>query len=266
MTAVPTSDWPVDTAPDGKASLALLPTPPEPKNPFKLWVIGPTGDMPQRRIYLALHNDYSEFPVWDTDLPEDRCGEIVVRRLLKGDRGHYGPLEHAHLSVLLQVDHDTMVQLRTHRIASFDVQSNRYTGQRFIDVASGALPVQEAFHFRPSGTYRDRQGDPYPWSEHDNAKLAIVYRNACHQYHELRKQGVSEEHARQVLPGAFLQNVFLTMNARMWLHLLDVRLKPDAQYEIRWVMELLTGAIRNWIPEIANWYSANRQGRARLAP
>jgi thymidylate synthase ThyX len=68
------------------------------------------------------------------------------------------------------------------------------------------------------------------------------------------------------LPGAFLQNVFLTMNARMWLHLLDVRLKPDAQYEIRWVMELLTGAIRNWIPEIANWYSANRQGKARLAP
>jgi thymidylate synthase ThyX len=56
------------------------------------------------------------------------------------------------------------------------------------------------------------------------------------------------------------------MNARMWLHLLDVRLKPDAQYEIRWVMELLTGSIRNWIPEIANWYSANRQGKARLAP
>lgn len=266
MTSAPATELTWEASSEGEVALMPLPVSEKTENPFKLWVIGPTGDMPQQRMYLALHNDYSEVPVWDTDLPEDRCGEIVVRRLLKGDRGHYGPLEHAHLSVLLRVDHDTMVQLRTHRIASFDVQSNRYTGQRFIDVATGERSVRDVFHFRPPGTYRDRQGDPYNWTESDNAKLAIAYRNACHRYHELRKEGISEEHARQVLPGAFFQNVFMTMNARMWLHLLDVRLKPDAQYEIRWAMELLTGAIRNWIPEIANWYMTNRQNKARLAP
>lgn len=261
-------EWLVEAA--GEAPVLVpLPAPapePEPSNPFKLWVIGPTDDMPQRRIYLALHNDYTEDPCPTTDLPEDECGRIAVRRLLSGDRGHYGPLEHATLQILLQADHDTMMQLRTHRIASFDVQSNRYTGQRFIDVATSQRVIHNVFHFRPVGTYRDRQGDPYVWTGADNDRLAIIYRNACHQYRDLRDKGVAEEHARQVLPGAFLQHATITMNARSWLHVLDMRLKPDAQYEIRWAMELLKDAVRKWIPEIATWYENHRLGKARLAP
>lgn len=240
--------------------------PAKPPNPFRCEVVGPTDDMPQQRIYLALHNDYSEDFQPRTDLPEDQCGRIAVHRLLEGGRGHYGPLEHVHLSLLLQVDHDTMVQLRTHRISSFDVQSNRYTGERFIDVCRGKRRIEDVFHFRPPGAYHDRQGQSYAWGEEDNNRLAALYRNACHDYRELRERGVAEEHARQVLPGAFLQNVFVTMNARSWLHVLDVRLKADAQYEIRWAMELLAQHIRRWIPEIAQWWDTNRKGKARLAP
>lgn len=266
MTTAPAPEWLMETSSEGEVTLAPLPIPEKTANPFKLWVIGPKGDMPQQRIFLALHNDYTEDPEPTTDLPEDTCGEIAVRRLLKGDRGHYGPLEHAHLTVLLQADHDTMMQLRTHRIASFDLQSNRYTGQRFIDVATGDRKPETVFHFRPPGNYRDRQGDPYAWTMADNIKLRLAYCNACHQYRELRQAGISEEHARQVLPGAFLQHGTVTMNARSWLHVLDMRLKPDAQYEIRWAMDLLKDAVKGWIPEIAGWYETNRLGKGRLAP
>ena len=59
------------------------------------------------------------------DWPDEaRAGEICVKRLLAGERGHYGPLEHA--QIVLNVGwfpHSVMQQARTHRVGvSFDVQ------------------------------------------------------------------------------------------------------------------------------------------------
>ena len=82
--------------------------------------------MPQRLIYLALHTDYSEDLPHGTDYDEAKCGQIAVERLLRGDRGHYGPLEHPQLTLGIKTDHDTIMQLRTHRVGiTFDVQSLR---------------------------------------------------------------------------------------------------------------------------------------------
>ena len=53
---------------------------------------------PQQVIYTALHQDYSEGFVFDQKNiwpSETKCGEILVKRLLVGDRGHYGCLERA---------------------------------------------------------------------------------------------------------------------------------------------------------------------------
>ncbi|MGK7899778.1 MAG: thymidylate synthase (FAD), intein-containing, partial [Xenococcus sp. (in: cyanobacteria)] len=59
---------------------------------FRVEVIAKTPN-PQQVIYAALHQDYSEGFVFDEqdNLPsEKKCGEIIVKRLLAGDRGHYG--------------------------------------------------------------------------------------------------------------------------------------------------------------------------------
>jgi thymidylate synthase (FAD) len=223
--------------------------------------------MPQRLIYLALHNDYAEDFHPDTTLPEDRCGQIAVKRLLEGKRGHWGPAEHPTLSLLLQVDHNTMVQLRTHRVGlTFDVQSQRYSGVRIERVARGEIPIEEVFYIRPPGVYRDRQGDSYEWSESQVKRLRQLYLNAAQDYADLRAEGVSEEHARYVLPTSYFQNVLLTGNARSWLHLFDVRLKADAQDEIRWAMELAEACYSDWVPEIHAAWAAERRGKAILAP
>lgn len=224
-------------------------------------------EMPQRASYIALHNDYSEDFCPDTELPEDRCGEIAIERLLAGNRGHYGPLEHAHLTLLIQMDHNTMVQLRTHRVGvSFDVQSMRYTGRRIERAADGQIPIEEVFYIRPPGTYRDRQGHSYAWSEQQVNRLRTLAMNAAQDYADLRAEGVAEEHARYVLPTSYFQNVCLTGNIRSWFHLLDVRSKADAQEEIRWVMELVAEHVKRWVPEIYGWYEKNRLRRALLAP
>lgn len=149
---------------------------------------------------------------------------------------------------------------------SFDVQSQRYSGTRIERVARGEVPVEEVFYIRPPGVYRDRQGDSYEWTASQVERMRQLHHNAAQDYADLRAEGVAEEHARYVLPTSYFQNVLLTGNARSWLHLLDVRLKADAQNEIRWAMELAEACYRDWVPEIHAAWAAERRGKAILAP
>jgi len=87
---------------------------------------------PQQVIYAALHQDYNEgFVVAErgTWPNEETSGNIIVKRLLAGERGHYGPLEHAHIVLNCGFfPHSVIQQARTHRVGvSFDVQSFRFS-------------------------------------------------------------------------------------------------------------------------------------------
>jgi thymidylate synthase (FAD) len=236
------------------------------QQPFRCELIAAT-EQPQRAIYLALHNDYSEGFNATTNLSEDRCGEIAVKRLLEGGKGHFEALEHPQLQLLLQVDHNTAMQLRTHRVGlSFDCQSMRYTGERMIKCAAGEIPLTEVYYIRPPGRYHDRQGDPYNWGEKECALTAEMAMQSVKNYARLRELGASEEHARGVLGTGYYQNCMISGNLRAWLHLLDVRYKADAQLEIRLAMELVAEQLKRWVPEVWAWYATNRLSKARLAP
>lgn len=234
--------------------------------PFRVELVAAT-ERPQQLVYIHLHNDYSEEFCADTSLPEDRCGEIAVDRLLKGNRGHYGPLEGPQLSLAVQADHNTIMQLRTHRVGcSFDVQSMRYTGSRIEKAATGEIPVEDVFYVRPAGKYRDRQGQAYDWTDDDVEESYAIALSSALDYLRLRQRGVPEEHARGVLLTSYFQNAVISANLRAWLHLLDVRLKADAQFEARALMELIALQVQRWVPEIYGWYSECRRGKALLAP
>lgn len=59
---------------------------------FRVELLSQTPN-PQQVVYAALHQDYSEGFVWDereTFPSEERSGEIAVKQLLAGNRGHYG--------------------------------------------------------------------------------------------------------------------------------------------------------------------------------
>lgn len=233
---------------------------------FKVERVAAT-ECPQQLVYVSLHNDYAEDFCPNTNLAEDHCGQIAVDRLLKGNRGHYGPLEGPQLTLAVQADHNTIMQLRTHRVGvSFDVQSLRYTGSRIIKAALGEVPIDQVFYIRPPGKYRDRQGNAYQWTEDDVEESYAIALSSALDYHRLRQKGVAEEHARSVLITSYFQNAVISANLRAWLHLLDVRLKADAQYEIRVLMELVALQIQRWVPEIYAWYTESRRGKAILAP
>jgi thymidylate synthase (FAD) len=93
---------------------------------FRVEVLAKTPN-PQQVIYAAMHQDYTEAFVYDErlDFPsEEACGELIIKRLLAGDRGHFGPMEHPQIVFNCgYFPHSVMQQARTHRVGvSFDVQ------------------------------------------------------------------------------------------------------------------------------------------------
>lgn len=237
---------------------------------FRVALIAATPN-PQRCVYAGMHQDYSEGFVAeqrDSWPDESRAGEICVKRLLAGERGHYGPLEHA--MIVLNVGwfpHSVIQQARTHRVGvSFDVQSMRYTGERICRAANGDVELEEVFYLRPVGAYSDRQGKKYTYlAEQRDADLELC-RRAAERYRDLLAAGFAEEHARGILPFDYRQHFVVSFSLRAFLHFMDLRAKLDAQEEIRALCDLMWPHMQAWAPEIAAWYERNRLHRARLAP
>lgn len=224
---------------------------------------------PQQAIWLAMHQDYSSEPVYDCKVPfESRAGEIVVERLLKGGKGHWGPIEHVGaIFNCIHVPSSVVYQLRTHRNSSFDVQSFRYTSDHILAVADGELDIEKVFYFRPVGSYFDRQGKSYFYDE-ETRVIDTEYAQKMVQRcaYLLREKGVSEEHARGLLPFDARRHFVLSGNLRALLHILDIRYKKDVQLECAFLMGILHKRLVKWCPQIMEWYDENRLGKGRLAP
>ncbi|MDJ0701665.1 MAG: FAD-dependent thymidylate synthase [Leptolyngbyaceae cyanobacterium MO_188.B28] len=237
---------------------------------FKVEVIAQTPN-PQQTIYAAMHQDYAEGFVWDEQdrwPDEAESGALVIKHLLKGGRGHYGPLEHPQIVLNCGwFPHSTMQQIRTHRVGvSFDVQSFRYTGSRITDAAKGLKSVEEVFYLRPAGFYSDRQGKRYEYTQAQRQEDLEWCATACRRYQARIQQGFSEEHARGLVPFDVRQHWVLSANVRSLMHLLDLRWKADAQLEAQKLCEHIWPHFKAWTPEIAQWYEENRLKKARLAP
>ncbi len=244
---------------------------------FRVDLIAATPNV-QQCIYAALHQDYGEEYVFDemcTGLlhigwwpDESRSGEIIVKRLLAGDRAHYGPLEHG--QIMLNVGwfpHSVMQQARTHRVGvSFDAQSFRYSGSRIVDCVEGRRDFEDVFYLRPLGHYSDRQGKKYCYKPHQRAADKEICMAAALRYAKLIHDGFAEEHARSILPFDVRQHFVVSFNLRAFLHFLDLRAKLDAQDEIRQLCDLMWPHLQAWAPEIAAWYHQHRWAKARLAP
>ena len=235
---------------------------------FRVELITATPN-PQQCIYAAMHQDYAEGFVADEQLPDETvCGHTIVRKLLAGERGHYGPLEHPQITFNVGwFPHSVMQQARTHRVGvSFDVQSGRYTGQRVIEACNGTRDIEEVFYLRPVGTYSDRQGKKYTYTDAQRRIDRIICIDSAARYKIAIDQGFAEEHARSILPFDIRQHFVVSFSLRALLHFMDLRAKRDAQLEIQQLCALLWPHLQAWAPEVAGWYELTRLHKARLAP
>lgn len=225
---------------------------------------------PQRLVWLAMHQDYSEDCVMIESAPsESRAGELSIVHLLSNKRGHYGPLEHPSITFSIgNFPHSVMQQARTHRVGvSFDVQSMRYTGARISRLITDPDPdIESIFFVRPAGEYSDRKGKKYVVTEANREEDLHTCYQAAKTYASKLSKGFSEEHARGMLPFEFRQHFVVSFSLRAVLHFLDLRAKADAQDEIRAMCDLMWPHIKEWVPELAAWYEENRYGKALLSP
>jgi thymidylate synthase (FAD) len=227
---------------------------------------------PNQASWFGMHQDYSEGFVGDeTPPPEHDAGLILVKRLLSGERGHYGPLEHNVIVFgVTGFPHSVMQQARTHRVGiSFDVQSMRYTGSRIVDYVrciNGRPKFDDIFFQRPVGCYQGRAGGFYHYSKEERDLDMSLMAETARRYSVLIHHGVAEEHARGVLAFEYRQNFVVSFNIRSLMHFLDLRAKLDAQLEIQALCELMMVEFEKWTPAIAAYYKEKRWGKARLAP
>jgi thymidylate synthase (FAD) len=244
---------------------------------FRVEVLSKT-ERPNLLSYLAMHQDYSEGNVADeleklSQLSEEELGDRLVNKCLKF--GHFGILEHPSITLnVIGFPHSVMVQARTHRVGiSFDVQSQRYTGER-VEKLIKKLPkppffsedIAKIFYIRPIGHYSDRQGNKYYWSCEQSHSQKRKSAEQAFSYVWARNMGVAEEHARDLLPQNIRQDFVVTFNARSLLHFCDLRLPKDAQLEIRTMAQMVFQKFSLWMPEVAEWYEKNRYGKNRLSP
>lgn len=235
---------------------------------FRIETIACTKE-PQRTIYAALHQCYSPNFVCDEEWPsEERCGEIIVHRLLAGDKGHYSPLETVSITLACGgFPHDLVQQVTRHRHLSFGVQSFRYTGAQVAEVSLlGDRDIEDILYLRPVGEYIDREGKRYTYSQDIRAMDKTRCRQTASDYALALQLGLSEEHARGMLPYALRQHFVMSGNARAIMHAFDLRWRRDAQLEAQWFCDLLFERFQEWVPAIANWYLKNRAHKGRLAP
>lgn len=125
-----------------------------------------------------------------------------------------------------------MAQLTRHRHASFDVMSLRY-----VDLSEEKSP-NDRFVYPDSFTDEEvvsREGvEEIALRPRERGEIADnVYETCRKAYSDLVDAGVPKEDARMLLPIGTKVNLTFSKNARAVMHLLDMRLKADDQWEIR---------------------------------
>ncbi|MFB6169762.1 MAG: FAD-dependent thymidylate synthase [Haloarculaceae archaeon] len=238
-------------------------------------------DDPEEVVCRAARNDYMSafnpdlsFEETMADIEGDDVEEkkeTLIGHLLS--HGHYGPFEHAQATFAVKgISRACMAQITRHRHVSFDVQSMRYVS--FDEVDPADVRAGEMVVVPPSATDPDWVGRNQKTGSVDEETVERreeVFReaisSAVDSYQQLLDLGMPPEDARFVLPIGTEVNMVMSMNARMLMHVADMRAAADAQWEIRELTERVLNLAAEWCPITFDYYEEHMKNRKnRLAP
>ena len=159
---------------------------------------------------------------------KQRAGEICVKRLLAGERGHYGPMEHAQIVLNVGWFPAFGDAAGTHTPG----WASASTCNRCVTPASASVELRMEILISkrcsicgPIGDYSDRQGKKYQptpkWTTAAGPRsLQAAPRSATAICCEA---GFAEEHARGILPFDYRQHFVVSFSLRAFLHFMDLR-------------------------------------------
>ena len=162
-----------------------------------------------------------------------RMSSSDTRAFLKRlyDAGHHSVFEHAGATFRVRgVSRACSHQLVRHRLASYSQRSQRYVKEK--EPAFVTPPSVRKAGGKAAGCYNKSM------------------RAAWDAYLELMSLGVPREDARYVLPNACATEMVMSANFREWLHVLEQRLAPDAQWEIAELCGVIHGKLMKIAPGV----------------
>ena len=174
-----------------------------------------------------------------TPFPEEICGRAAAvctdssnpERSLRHavESGHESVLEHAVFTFKVEgLSRAALAQLTRHRLASFDVQSQRYVR---INGTELVMP----------GSIRD--SDFY-------TEAGSLIEDVMNLYQRMVDAGIPAEDARYITPQAVPTSLVMTMNARELRHFFKLRCCNRAQWEIRHLADEMLKICKKAAPEI----------------
>lgn len=138
---------------------------------------------------------------------------------------HTSPLEHNQLSFRVKAPIYVVRQWMRHRMSSYNEISYRYV--------KSDLEFYTPAHWR----FQDKNNRQSSYGQFGDQQLLQAYKNsletAVQAYESLLAAGVCREQARGLLPVCTYSEFIYTCNLHSFMHFLRLRLKSDAQYEIR---------------------------------
>lgn len=163
-----------------------------------------------------------------TSYNKDNVSLARIKSCVKHE--HTSVLEHASITFKIEgVSRVLTHQLVRHRLASFVQESQRYC--KYTNLVD-----RDDWYVIPDKIAEDEKlVDDFKYAMQHSASI----------YEHLLDNGVKAEDARYVLPNAAKTTVTMTMNAREFFSLLNLRLSAHAQKEIRDLAQMMREAAAN---------------------
>lgn len=159
---------------------------------------------------------------------EAKNPQSLLKNLYK--LGHHSTLEHVYYTFKIEgISRACLAQLVRHRHTSPTVESQRYTEQSDRDVV---IPE----------TIRNNEDALYIYTATEK-----ITKEA---YEILRELSIPKEDARYILPVGMETKEYLSMNLRELLHINKLRTSPQAQWEIRDLVNEMTMLVVENNPEL----------------
>ena len=145
------------------------------------------------------------------------------------ESGHESVLEHGVFTFRVTgLSRAALAQLTRHRLASFDVQSQRYVRIKGVDLVMPES-IRDSDFFTEAGSLME---------------------DVMNLYQRMVDAGIPCEDARYITPQAVPTTLVMTMNARELRHFFSLRCCNRAQWEIRRMADEMLKQCRKAAPEL----------------
>lgn len=153
------------------------------------------------------------------------------------ERGHLSVLEHAYATFRVTGGSRAFThQLVRHRLCSYTQQSQRYVNESNFQ------------YIEPESIRSNKEA---------HALFSRFMKNAKEVYSKLQELSIQNEDARFVLPNATESQIVVTANFREWRHIIELRGKPEAQWEIRKMSIEVLRLLKDRVPIVFGDFKIN---------